>query len=64
MRDRRCPYCQQVFWPDAYHPQQLVCSQANGYGQADCVAKESDPYAEQKKLRVTYHCGSSETDSA
>src|SRR6516225_6959797 len=29
MKDRRCPYCQQVFWPDPYHPQQLVCSQAN-----------------------------------
>jgi hypothetical protein len=29
MTDRRCPYCQQVFWPDPYHPQQLVCSQAN-----------------------------------
>ena len=29
MRDRRCFYCQQVFWPDPYRPQQLVCSQAN-----------------------------------
>ena len=28
MKDRRCPYCRQVFWPDPYHPQQLVCSQA------------------------------------
>ena len=29
MKDRRCPYCQQLFWPDPYHPQQLVCNQAN-----------------------------------
>jgi hypothetical protein len=27
MSDRRCRYCQQVFQPAAYHPQQLVCSQ-------------------------------------
>ena len=27
MNDRRCRYCQQVFQPAPYHPQQLVCSQ-------------------------------------
>jgi len=27
MSDRRCRYCQQVFQPVPYHPQQLVCSQ-------------------------------------
>ena len=27
MSDRRCPYCQQVFQPARYHPQQVVCSQ-------------------------------------
>jgi len=27
MSDRRCRYCQQVFQPARYHPQQLVCSQ-------------------------------------
>jgi hypothetical protein len=27
MNDRRCRYCQQVFRPDPYHPQQRVCSQ-------------------------------------
>ena len=26
MSDRRCPYCQQIFPPALYHPQQLVCS--------------------------------------
>ena len=33
MRDRHCPYCKQVFRPDPYHPQQLVCSQTNCQGQ-------------------------------
>jgi hypothetical protein len=28
MNGRRCPYCQQVFAPAPYHPQQLVCSQS------------------------------------
>jgi hypothetical protein len=27
MNDRRCRYCQQVFQPVPYRPQQLVCSQ-------------------------------------
>lgn len=27
MSFRRCPYCQQVFQPAPYHPQQQVCSQ-------------------------------------
>jgi len=27
MNDRRCRYCQQVFEPVPYHPQQRVCSQ-------------------------------------
>ena len=27
MSDRRCRYCQQVFQPARYHPQQAVCSQ-------------------------------------
>jgi len=29
MSDRRCPYCQQVFQPARYHPQQVVCSQVS-----------------------------------
>ena len=29
MRDHRCPYCKQLFRPDPYHPQQLVCSHTN-----------------------------------
>lgn len=29
MSDRRCPYCQQVFQPARYHPQQIVCSQSS-----------------------------------
>ena len=28
MNGRRCPYCQQLFQPARYHPQQLVCSQS------------------------------------
>lgn len=28
MNSRRCPYCQQVFQPARYHPQQFVCSQS------------------------------------
>ena len=28
MSDRRGPYCQQVFQPARYHPQQVVCSQS------------------------------------
>lgn len=27
MSDRRCRYCQQIFQPALYHPQQVVCSQ-------------------------------------
>jgi len=27
MKDHRCPYCQQVFRPAPYHPQQRVCRQ-------------------------------------
>lgn len=27
MSDRRCLYCQRVFQPARYHPQQLICSQ-------------------------------------
>lgn len=27
MKDHRCPYCQQVFQPASYHPQQRVCRQ-------------------------------------
>ena len=27
MSDRRCRYCQQVFQPAAYHPEQFVCRQ-------------------------------------
>ena len=27
MNDRRCRYCQQVFQPSSYHPQQTVCSE-------------------------------------
>ena len=26
MNERRCPYCQQVFQPVPYHPQQRICS--------------------------------------
>jgi len=39
MSDRRCPYCQQVFEPAPYHPQQLVCNQP------DC----------QRQRRSNYH---------
>ena len=42
MRDRRCPYCQQLFWPDPYHPQQLICSQAN------CRRQRNRDYHRQK----------------
>jgi hypothetical protein len=28
MNSGRCPYCQQVFQPAPYHPQQIVCSQS------------------------------------
>ena len=27
MKDLRCRYCQQVFQPSAYHPEQRVCNQ-------------------------------------
>jgi len=27
MKDKRCRYCQEVFQPNLYHPQQQVCSQ-------------------------------------
>ena len=27
MKDLRCRYCQKVFQPSAYHPQQAVCRQ-------------------------------------
>ncbi len=29
MNDRRCCYCQQVFHPSPYRPQQAICSQAS-----------------------------------
>lgn len=29
MSDRRCPYCQQLFQPSRFHPEQVVCSHAN-----------------------------------
>ena len=29
MRYHRCPYCKQEFSSDPYHPQQLVCNQAD-----------------------------------
>jgi len=29
MSDRHCRYCQQVFQPSRYHPQQAVCSQVS-----------------------------------
>jgi hypothetical protein len=28
MKDHRCPYCQQVFQHDPYHPQQRVCNKS------------------------------------
>lgn len=28
MNERRCPYCQQVFEPVPYHPQQRICSRS------------------------------------
>jgi hypothetical protein len=34
-----------------------------GYGQADCVAKGERLLCRAKKLKITYRCGSSETDS-
>ncbi|HZO99143.1 MAG TPA: hypothetical protein VFD30_02505 [Terriglobia bacterium] len=33
MSSRRCRYCQQVFQPAPYHPQQQVCSQPACQGQ-------------------------------
>ena len=42
MRDRCCPYCQQVFWPSPYHPEQIVCSQAN------CQRQRRRDYPRQK----------------
>ena len=42
MNGRRCPYCQQVFQPARYHPQQLVCSQAQ------CQRRRRREYHRQK----------------
>jgi hypothetical protein len=42
MKDRRCPYCQQVFRPAPYHPQQRVCSQAA------CQSQRRSDYHRQK----------------
>jgi hypothetical protein len=42
MRDHRCPYCQQVFQPDPYHPQQRVCSQPT------CQSQRRSDYHRQK----------------
>jgi hypothetical protein len=42
MKDRCCPYCQQAFFPDPYHPQQLVCSQA------DCQRQRRRDYHRRK----------------
>lgn len=42
MSDRRCPYCQQVFQPVRYHPQQVVCSQS------PCQRQRRHDYQRQK----------------
>jgi hypothetical protein len=42
MRDLRCRYCQQVFQPSAYHPQQKVCNQPA------CQRKRQRDYHRQK----------------
>ncbi len=42
MKDHRCPYCQQVFQPDPYHPQQRVCSQPT------CQSQRRSDYHRQK----------------
>jgi len=42
MKDRRCRYCQQVFQPDLYHPQQQVCSQPA------CQSQRRSDYHRQK----------------
>jgi len=42
MKDRRCRYCQQVFQPDPYHPQQQVCTQPT------CQSQRRSDYHRQK----------------
>jgi len=42
MSDRRCHYCQQVFQPVRYHPQQRVCSRP------DCQRQRRRDYHRQK----------------
>lgn len=40
--DRHCHYCQQVFQPDPYHPQQRICSRP------DCQLQRRRDYHRQK----------------
>jgi hypothetical protein len=42
MKDLHCRYCQQVFQPSAYHPQQTVC------GQPACQRRRRGDYHRQK----------------
>ena len=42
MKYRRCRYCQQVFQPSPYHPQQQVCSQPA------CQSQRRSDYHRQK----------------
>lgn len=42
MNDRRCRYCQQVFRPAPYHPQQQVCSKRA------CQSQRHNDYRRQK----------------
>jgi hypothetical protein len=42
MSDRRCRYCQQLFQPSRYHPQQIVCSRS------DCQRQRRREYHRRK----------------
>ena len=44
-KSRRCPYCQCVFLPSIYRPQQVVCSQA------ECQRQRRTDYHRQKLRR-------------
>jgi len=54
MNDRRCPYCQQVFQPAPYHPQERVCSRpaCRRQGRRDYHRQKiaSDPVYRQVRL--------------
>jgi len=45
MKIRGCPYCQEQFTPSHYHPDQVVCSQAN------CQRRRRAEYHRQKLIK-------------